>query len=52
MQWIAPSEKDNATTSLEKRMWDAADQFRANSSLKAQTLNVELRGGAFLRRFV
>lgn len=34
MQWIAPSEKDAATASLEKRLWDAADQFRANSGLK------------------
>ena len=31
MRWIAPTEKDAATTSLEKRLWDAADQFRANS---------------------
>jgi len=31
MQWIAPSEKDTATTTLEKRLWDSADQFRANS---------------------
>ncbi len=36
MQWIAPSEKDSGTTTLEKRLWDAADQFRANSGLKAQ----------------
>ena len=35
MQWIALAEKDTASTSLEKRLWDAADQFRANSSLKA-----------------
>ena len=25
MQWIAPSEKDTATETLEKRLWDAAD---------------------------
>ena len=25
MQWIAPSEKDTATTTLEKRLWDVAD---------------------------
>ncbi|MBP7790313.1 MAG: hypothetical protein KA024_00610 [Zoogloea sp.] len=35
MLWIAPPEKDAASTSREKRLWDAADQFRANSSLKA-----------------
>jgi hypothetical protein len=34
MQWIAPSEKDTATDTLEKRLWDAAYQFRANSDLK------------------
>ena len=28
MIWIAPSEKDTATATLEKRLWDAADQFR------------------------
>jgi type I restriction enzyme M protein len=36
MQWISPSEKDTATMTLEKRLWDAADQFRANSDLKSQ----------------
>jgi type I restriction enzyme M protein len=29
MIWIAPSEKNNANGSLEKKLWDAADQFRA-----------------------
>ena len=29
MQWIAPSEKDTATDTLEKRLWDArSDEFR------------------------
>lgn len=36
MIWIAPSEKAAATADLEKRLWDAADQFRANSGLKSQ----------------
>jgi len=36
MQWIAPSEKDTATDTLEKRLWDAAEPFRANSGLKPQ----------------
>ena len=36
MRWIAPSEKDNANSSLEKRLWAAADQFRANSGLRSQ----------------
>lgn len=36
MHWIAPSEKDAATATLESRPWYAADQFRANSGLKSQ----------------
>jgi hypothetical protein len=36
MHWVAPSEKDTASATLEKHLWDAADQFRANSGLKAQ----------------
>ena len=49
MQWIAPSEKDTASTSLEKRLWDAADQFRANSGLKAQEYSGPILGLIFLR---
>jgi type I restriction enzyme M protein len=49
MQWIAPSEKDAASTSLEKRLWDAADQFRANSGLKAQEYSGPILGLIFLR---
>jgi hypothetical protein len=30
MQWIAPSEKDTANGKLEKSLWAAADQLRAN----------------------
>ena len=33
MIWIAPSEKDTDTAALEKRLWDAADRFCANSGL-------------------
>ena len=37
MQWIAPSEKDTATESLEKRLWDAAaGNFRPNSGVTPQ----------------
>ena len=49
MLWIAPSEKDAATTTLEKRLWDAADQFRANSGLKAQEYSGPILGLIFLR---
>jgi hypothetical protein len=33
MHWIAPSKKDAANDTLEKRLWAAADQLRANSGL-------------------
>ncbi|MFZ4483042.1 MAG: type I restriction-modification system subunit M [Chthoniobacterales bacterium] len=49
MQWVAPSEKDTATATLEKRLWDAADQFRANSGLKSQEYSAPVLGLIFLR---
>jgi type I restriction enzyme M protein len=49
MYWIAPSEKDTASTALEMRLWDAADQFRANSGLKAQEYSGPILGLIFLR---
>ena len=49
MIWIAPSEKDAANDALEKRLWDAADQFRANSGLKAQEYSAPVLGLIFLR---
>ncbi|MBV5307198.1 MAG: SAM-dependent DNA methyltransferase, partial [Desulfobulbaceae bacterium] len=49
MLWIAPSEKDTASVTLEKRLWDAADQFRANSGLKAQEYSGPILGLIFLR---
>ena len=49
MLWIAPSEKDTATATLEKRLWDAADQFRANSGLKSQEYSAPVLGLIFLR---
>jgi type I restriction enzyme M protein len=49
MQWIAPSEKDPLTQTLEKRLWDSADQFRANSGLKAQEYSGPILGIIFLR---
>jgi hypothetical protein len=32
MQWIAATEKDAASAGLEKRSWETAVQFRANSA--------------------
>ncbi len=49
MLWIAPSEKDTATDTLEKRLWDAADQLRANSGLKPQEYSGPILGLIFLR---
>src|SRR5436190_5925744 len=49
MQWIAPSEKDTATDTLEKRLWAAADQFRANSGLSAAQYSQPVLGLIFLR---
>ena len=49
MKWIAPTERDQASTNLEKRLWDAADQFRANSGLKAAEYSTPVLGLIFLR---
>jgi type I restriction enzyme M protein len=49
MRWVAPSEKDAATATLEKRLWDAADQLRANSGLKSQEYSAPVLGLIFLR---
>ncbi len=49
MHWIAPAEKDTATTTLEKRLWDSADQLRANSGLKPQEYSGPILGLIFLR---
>ena len=49
MRWIAPTEKDTANQVLEKRLWEAADQFRANSGLKAGQYSTPVLGLIFLR---
>ncbi len=49
MRWVAPSEKDTANETLEKRLWAAADQFRANSGLKAGQDSTPVLGLIFLR---
>ena len=43
MIWITPSEKDTGNAVLEKRLWAAADQFRANSGLIFRSF-ADLRG--------
>ncbi len=49
MEWIAPAERDVANEALEKRLWDAADQLRANSGLKASEYSGPVLGLIFLR---
>lgn len=49
MKWIAPPEKDSGTESLEKRLWQAADQLRANSNLKSAEYAQPVLGLIFLR---
>ena len=44
MHWVAPSEKDTDNAALEERLWDTADQFRANSGLKAQEYSGPILG--------
>ncbi len=44
MTWISPSAKDADNAALEKRLWDAADQFRANSGLKSQEYSAPVLG--------
>ena len=48
MHWIAPSERDTASDTLEKRLWNAADQFRANSGLTAAQYSAPVLGLIFL----
>lgn len=49
MRWVAPTEKDDANRQLEKKLWNAADQFRANSGLKAGEYSGPVLGLIFLR---
>ncbi len=49
MRWVAPPEKDAGTVTLEKRLWDAADELRANSGLNASQYSQPVLGLIFLR---
>jgi hypothetical protein len=49
MHWIAPSEKDAANETLEKRLRAAADQLRANSGLTSQQYSLPVLGLIFPR---
>lgn len=47
--WVAPPERDLGKAAMEKSLWEAADQFRANSGLKAQEYSGPIFGLIFLR---
>lgn len=49
MQWIARSEKDAATSTLERNLWLVADQFCTNSGLKFKASSCPILGLIFLR---
>jgi type I restriction enzyme M protein len=49
MRWIAPTKKDVAAATLEKRLWDAADELRANSGLKSAEYSQPILGLIFLK---
>ena len=49
MKWTEPPEKDSALKQLEDRLWDAADQLRANSNLTAAQYSQPVLGLIFLR---
>jgi type I restriction enzyme M protein len=49
MHWVAASEKDTANGTLEKRLWEAADQLRANSGLTSAQYSQPVLGLIFLR---
>lgn len=49
MRWIAPAEKNLATETLEKRLWAAADELRANSGLTSAQYSQPVLGLIFLR---
>ena len=49
MLWTAPAQRNASNDTLEKRLWDAADQFRANSGLTAAQYSAPVLGLVFLR---
>ena len=49
MHWVALTEKDTASDTLEKRLWAAADQLRANSGLTSAQYSTPVLGLIFLR---
>lgn len=49
MKWIEPPAKDAGIETLEKKLWEGADDLRANSGLKSQEYSTPVLGLIFLR---
>lgn len=49
MRWVAPTEKDTANETLEKRLCDTVDQLRANSGLTWAQYSAPVLGLSVLR---
>jgi type I restriction enzyme M protein len=49
MHWVVPTERDTDNGALEKRLWEAADQLRANSGLTSAQYSQPVLGLIFLR---
>jgi type I restriction enzyme M protein len=49
MHWAAPAARDAGTATLEKRLWEAADELRANSGLTSAQYAQPVLGLIFLR---
>jgi type I restriction enzyme M protein len=49
MKWIAPTERNDDAQALENRLWEAADQLRANSGLTSAQYSQPVLGLIFLR---
>ena len=47
--WVATPYRDPEAKSLEKKLWDAADELRANSNLKSSQYSAPVLGLIFLR---
>ena len=47
--WIAPALKDEATHTLEKQLWSAADELRANTDFKSSEYAQPVLGLIFLK---
>jgi type I restriction enzyme M protein len=48
-EFLVERQKDPANQTLEKRLWEAADQLRANSGLTSEQYSTPVLGLIFLR---